>query len=311
MDSESQAPVAIQAASIWLNRYLTILALSILYYDYLLTFGDEVAHFWGKAKMSLVSVLFVFNRYLGLLGPVPVITEFFMVLPPLRCRQLQMYHQYYAIICQLIVGMILIARTYALYSRSRRVLIGLLTFAILLLAATIAAVTAKTTVVTSSAAQPETSLGCDLSLTFAHAVGWIAMLCLDTTVFILTLAKTAQMREYMHHGLFSVLFRDARIRWIDLYARVLVVAGVANLLTFLITDANRGLATTLTNALSTTLISRICLNIRDPNLHANAHLGDQMRASSTSGIDATIASQHIQLGYLRTRPTRETADYAG
>ncbi|TBU34706.1 hypothetical protein BD311DRAFT_773757 [Dichomitus squalens] len=293
MDSESQAPVAIQAASIWLNRYLTILALSILYYDYLLTFGDEVAHFWGKAKMSLVSVLFVFNRYLGLLGPVPVITEFFMVLPPLDR------------------SVILIARTYALYSRSRRVLIGLLTFAILLLAATIAAVTAKTTVVTSSAPQPETSLGCDLSLTFAHAVGWIAMLCLDTTVFILTLAKTAQMREYMHHGLFSVLFRDARIRWIDLYARVLVVAGVANLLTFLITDANRGLATTLTNALSTTLISRICLNIRDPNLHANAHLGDQMRASSTSGIDATIASQHIQLGYLRTRPTRETADYAG
>ncbi|TBU49953.1 hypothetical protein BD309DRAFT_946572 [Dichomitus squalens] len=293
MDSESQAPVAIQAASIWLNRYLTILALSILYYDYLLTFGDEVGHFWGKAKMSLVSVLFVFNRYLGLLGPIPVIAEFFMDLPPLD-------H-----------SVILIARTYALYSRSRRVLIGLLTFAILLLAATIAAVTAKTTVVTSSAPQPETSLGCDLSLTFAHAVGWIAMLCLDTTVFILTLAKTAQMREYMHHGLFSVLFRDARIRWIDLYARVLVVAGVANLLTFLITDANRGLATTLTNALSTTLISRICLNIRDPNLHANAHLGDQMRASSTSGIDATIASQHTQLGYLRTRPTRETADYAG
>ena len=44
------------------------------------------------------------------------------------------------------------------------------------------------------------------------AVGWIAMLCMDTTVFIMTLVKTSQMRSYAHHGLFSVLFRDGKLQ---------------------------------------------------------------------------------------------------
>ena len=98
------------------------------------------------------------------------------------------------------------------------------------------------------------------------AVGWIAMLCMDTTVFIMTLVKTSQMRSYAHHGLFSVLFRDGKLqepilslynrlsslalrcrvlrvrilgsshtsRRNDFCTRVLVVAGVANLLTFLV-----------------------------------------------------------------------------
>ena len=34
------------------------------------------------------------------------------------------------------------------------------------------------------------------------------MLCLDTTVFGMTLAKTIQMRHITHNGLLLVLFRD-------------------------------------------------------------------------------------------------------
>ena len=55
----------------------------MLHYDYCLTFGTEVEHFWKRARMSFVSILFVLNRYLGLLGPVPVIAEYFAVLPSL------------------------------------------------------------------------------------------------------------------------------------------------------------------------------------------------------------------------------------
>ena len=39
---------------------------AILYYDYTLTLGDEIDYFWNTAKMSLVSTLFVLNRYLHL-----------------------------------------------------------------------------------------------------------------------------------------------------------------------------------------------------------------------------------------------------
>ena len=40
------------------------------------------------------------------------------------------------------------------------------------------------------------------------AIGWIAMLCLDTTVFVLTLVKTVQLRHEMRQGLLLILFRD-------------------------------------------------------------------------------------------------------
>ena len=92
------------------------------------------------------------------------------------------------------------------------------------------------------------------------------MLCLDTTIFILTLVKTIKMRHHLQYGLVRVLFRDgeypgafvkllksltahytgavyygcARV-WIsashfssDAAHSILVVAGVANILTFVV-----------------------------------------------------------------------------
>ncbi|KAI0780784.1 hypothetical protein BD413DRAFT_11746 [Trametes elegans] len=91
---------------------------------------------------------------------------------------------------------------------------------------------------------------CDLSLTvtegYRSAIGWISMLAVDTLIFALTLIKTLRMRDGLHYGLIRVLFRDGAV-----YYGILVMANVANVLTFLaptIGDHNRGLATTLANA---------------------------------------------------------------
>lgn len=51
---------------------------AILYYDFGLTIGAEVEYFWKSANLSLVSTLFVINRYYGLLGPLPIIAEYFL-----------------------------------------------------------------------------------------------------------------------------------------------------------------------------------------------------------------------------------------
>ena len=53
---------------------------AMLYYDYALTFTREIEHFWRGARPSLASALFVLNRYFGLLGPIPVIFEYFVTL---------------------------------------------------------------------------------------------------------------------------------------------------------------------------------------------------------------------------------------
>ncbi|KAI1794503.1 hypothetical protein LXA43DRAFT_995301 [Ganoderma leucocontextum] len=259
MDSE-QPPVATLAASIRLNNMLAIIAWSLLFYDYCLTLGIEIEHFWKRARVSAVSTLFVLNRYLSLLGQIPIIVEYFVILPPL----LQMYHQFYAILNQAIVGLILIFRTYALYNRNKYVMMGLVALGLALVAATLISGNVKTTPTGSDVQSDEPSLvGCNHSMTAeqGNAVGWIAMICMDTTIFILTLVKTIRVRNHMHHGVQRVLFRDVS---------VLMIAGAANLLTFVqIDDTVRGMGTTLTNALSTTLISRVCLNLRDPSLHCS------------------------------------------
>lgn len=50
--------------------------LAILYYDYALTLSTEVERFWRR-PWSLVSFGFYLNRYLSLLGHIPVMYEFY------------------------------------------------------------------------------------------------------------------------------------------------------------------------------------------------------------------------------------------
>lgn len=47
----------------------------ILYYDYLLTFSDEVRFFWGRKGCS-VTYLFFVNRYLPMAGHIPGVVKF-------------------------------------------------------------------------------------------------------------------------------------------------------------------------------------------------------------------------------------------
>lgn len=143
--------------------------LAILYYDYFLTLPAEVTYFWlSRNKITWASSFFFMNRYLSLLGHIPVFFESFdsvniqgktavsvncwllicvtldaHLLNLQLCETLLIYHQYYAVVMQLIVGgefsysekdifdtliafcrnqVICMMRVYALYNLSRRVL---------------------------------------------------------------------------------------------------------------------------------------------------------------------------------------------
>ncbi|TCD60507.1 hypothetical protein EIP91_009953 [Steccherinum ochraceum] len=73
--------VSVQAVT--LNNYLLTSAVVVLYWDYLLTLPDEIKLYWqGKQKiLSWAPVFFFVNRYLALLGHIPVMIEFFTKLP--------------------------------------------------------------------------------------------------------------------------------------------------------------------------------------------------------------------------------------
>ena len=50
---------------------------AILYYDFALTLVSEIEFFWTSANWSIISVLFVVNRYFGLIGAIPLGFEYF------------------------------------------------------------------------------------------------------------------------------------------------------------------------------------------------------------------------------------------
>lgn len=53
------------------------LHLVILYYDYLLTLGDEVRYFWHRRRIHSVTVFFFVNRYVQLIGNVGIVLQTF------------------------------------------------------------------------------------------------------------------------------------------------------------------------------------------------------------------------------------------
>ncbi|KAI0780785.1 hypothetical protein BD413DRAFT_11745 [Trametes elegans] len=69
-------------SSIRLNNSLAVASMSLLYYDYFLTLSMEVEYFWRCARLSSASILFLLNRYLGLLGPIPIMVEYFGKVTP-------------------------------------------------------------------------------------------------------------------------------------------------------------------------------------------------------------------------------------
>ncbi|PIL24118.1 hypothetical protein GSI_13870 [Ganoderma sinense ZZ0214-1] len=294
-----QATAEYWAWSIRMNNNFSVVGYAILFYDYTLTFSTEVECFWKSTHISFFSVLFVLNRYFGLLGAIPTIFEYFGSPSENPVKEL----------------LRVVLRTYALYERSRRILV------LLIVTHVGGALVALVTMITTKSANetkipmPFTLPECDLSLTNAHmetgdfvsyfpvstaaysgnstqrfqdiAIAWAAMVWFDTTIFVLTLVRAWQMHRHMRGGILETLFRDGTI-----YYGIMVVSTVGNIITFLVTPSGsnlKGMETTLTNVLSTTLTSRLILNLRNRTAR---HIGGG-RNTRTEAWTSTAAQSVI------------------
>ncbi|KAI0294108.1 hypothetical protein B0F90DRAFT_1670576 [Multifurca ochricompacta] len=73
-----QNPTFMIVAAIFTIYFSRLIAFSILYYDYIITLSAEVEFFWPKKRrLTWPSALFLLNRYLAILGHIPVIFEVF------------------------------------------------------------------------------------------------------------------------------------------------------------------------------------------------------------------------------------------
>jgi len=253
-----------------LSRYLILIAFTILVHEYSLTFTLEVERFWSKNKATWPVFLFFLNRYLVVLGSVPIIVHDFWHSTsrkkPEICRDLRSFHEYYVVVVQVVISAMLIMRTYALYQRSRRVLVLMLSVAL-----TVAAI-ACWSIVSGKADDADQATrylivnGCASPVSRTAALrymkAWGGLLAFDTLIFSLTVYKTFALRVGSGSGLLSLMLRDGSI-----YFGVMVTSGVANLLTYAYGGPfTRGVGTIFVNSLSSAMITRLMLNIRDPRL---------------------------------------------
>ncbi|KAJ7791782.1 hypothetical protein B0H14DRAFT_2934411 [Mycena olivaceomarginata] len=115
------------SAAMVFGRHFTnaclLLTFTILCYDYLLTFEDEINFVWRKHK-RLSFFLFIILRSVSLLSNTVMIVLRFGPAPLERCHE-SIGHVALLILQSVLVGSILELRVYAMYGFSRKVLLFL------------------------------------------------------------------------------------------------------------------------------------------------------------------------------------------
>jgi len=115
-----------------LNSYLHLLSISILYYDWTLTFDIEISSIWRR-PVKASAMCFVLNRYLSVIGNV-FITVFEMKRQSSQsCKTYDFSHQIFIIVNQAFVCVLLMLRTWALYDRNSGILLLMIITALTLL----------------------------------------------------------------------------------------------------------------------------------------------------------------------------------
>ncbi|RPD65688.1 hypothetical protein L227DRAFT_570971 [Lentinus tigrinus ALCF2SS1-6] len=242
-----------------IHNYLHLAGVVILYYDWLLTFGEEYWRIW-KAPRSMPSILFFLNRYLPLLGDIAVNVGNFYIFPTeLSCRHYAFFRQLLLIINQVVVCFILFLRTFALYGRDWRVGGSVFAFAMALLGISCWSIVGQHEDV-------ELRGGCHLAAdrvtAIRIAVSWESLFLFDLTIFSLTLFKTWQQRRRNpvtvgRGDILSLVMRDGA-----LYFAVMASANLANTLTFYVLGPIlRGCLSTAASCISVTMMSRLMLNL--------------------------------------------------
>ncbi|KAJ3866765.1 hypothetical protein EV359DRAFT_79237 [Lentinula novae-zelandiae] len=258
--SEPLTTAEIQIQVNW-NHYLELAEFVILAYDYLLTFDLEIERFWKRDTKRLAAILFFVNRYLTLLGNVPFVLLFFR--PGLILR----YGDDWTSCSRSPIGV----SASGYYSEFFRYTVS------------VSGVGAMATSIESD------WTGIDVE-DFVHlAYLWIGIFVFDLCVFSLTLWKTYCIYKdgYMiSRGIGTVVMRDGLM-----YFGIITLATLANILAFAFgTEFTKGLLPIFSNIISSVMMSRLMLNLRE----------DHMNETQMSGL--IFANNELSMAHQASGP---------
>jgi len=236
------------------------------------------------------------NRYLPLLGYLPTVLSYFITLSFSFCANLHVSRDWVMVVIQILASVLGLFRVYALYGQSRRVLGFLVFTSLALIAATTGSILASH--YGGGKAIPTLSgfVGCSeftpsLGGRFS-TIAWANALVIDTLIFSLTLYKAFMVGRGIR--LLDVIVRDGTMYFFVLF--------IMNLLNIFVLRYSPPLArtstTTLTNVLSSTLMSRLVLNLREQNsalleLPTTVETEHRFQAALPSALESVTSSRNF------------------
>ncbi|KAH9966172.1 hypothetical protein BGW80DRAFT_743386 [Lactifluus volemus] len=198
---------------------------TLIFFDWLLTLDDELNFLWRRGRITCIQVLFVFARYAG------VANAILSFLPPgiAKDQAKEILRGGIMLAAELIIMM----RTWAMWERSRRMLIFLIVFA---LVCAIPGVVLQVVDFSSSAKIPasipiEGMKPCDI---FTGAVGriWVVeylfIMLFEAGMLVLTVYKALPLRDSTSRHMRSKLLD---MLWIDgvIYFVFMILIGFLNI----------------------------------------------------------------------------------
>ncbi|KAI0791992.1 hypothetical protein C8Q75DRAFT_805038 [Abortiporus biennis] len=244
--------------------YIQLVDFTVAYYDYLLTFNDEVCYIWG-CKGSILWIFYI-NRYFSIFALIPSLIGLFpsaSLYSENVCSGFAVYEEATLVMAQMITSVALLLRTFALYRRSRKILTGILSIGLPLIGLISWSVADQTV---ESHPTSTFSIGC-LVIEAPYEVqshlgfAWIALIIYDVLIFVLTIAKTCKERNLSYNAVFGHVGGLTDLIWRDgaVYFAIMAVFNTANTVTFFI---GSGSLSRTASSVSVSLISRLIINLR-------------------------------------------------
>jgi len=240
------------------TNYLGTASMALLLYDHLLTLDDEIQYIWRR-RLSLITYLFLINRYLTPLGFIVNMLAYLSPLfTPEVCVHFVRYEGAFTTVSVGIAASMMIIRVYAVYGENK----GILALLALVLSAQVGV---QAWLLSGAQAVPHPAGEHNCTMVFGNNVGswgsayaWMPLL-FDTTVLALTVLRTLGLvRSGRAGNIVRTLLRDGIMYYSVIFSANLV-------LTVMLISAPvgiKGIAAQFEQLITVTMMSRITINLK-------------------------------------------------
>ncbi|KAG2049917.1 hypothetical protein BDR06DRAFT_940940, partial [Suillus hirtellus] len=182
-------------------KYANLSSLAILVFDYCITFSEEVRWTWFK-PWDVIRIIFTISRYMPFAGV--GITAYYALRASDQCAAtLEGY--IIDVISIVSAEALLVIRTWAFWQKSKRLLIGLLVYSVLSVAAAIAV---DLDPVVFIPGEGPSAAGCYFESTRNSAVVYMFLAMFEFVMLILTVYKRIRDYKDLQSGIVVTLYRD-------------------------------------------------------------------------------------------------------